>query len=216
LASARTPSAFFLAALDILEEDGFTSLTAVSLCDRVGVTRGSFYHHFLGFDDFVDRLLAYWQERYTIEAATSVEHVEDEQIQYERQRFLAEHLPHGAEAAIRAWSLVDDRVAAAQKRVDDYRLAWTASYLRRHGLSAADAQVYADLAVSSLIGLQMLDRPVDPARVRRVIAAVQDRIEQRVTGPRRRKSGGSVERLHHRTSPSAAARAVTGLSGSTN
>lgn len=169
----RTPEDFFAAALSVLESDGFTSVTAVTLCHRLGVTRGSFYHHFCSLDDFVDRFLDFWEKRYTIEATQSVEDMVDEGAQFKQQLDLAERLPHRAEAAIRAWSLVDARVAAAQRRVDDFRISSVASFLRRHRLSAEDALLYAELAVSCLIGLQQLSPPADPKKVRRVLAEVQ-------------------------------------------
>lgn len=175
----RSPQDFFDGAIEILETEGFVALTAAGLCDRMGMTRGSFYHHFTSFDDFVDRLLAYWEERYTTKPVADVEATEGEDAQRELQLHFAQVLPHGAEAAIRAWSAVSPRVAAAQRRVDAFRRESTADELRRHGLSDEDATVFADLAVASLIGMEQLDRPADVDRLLRVLGLVQTLIEER-------------------------------------
>jgi AcrR family transcriptional regulator len=53
------PEDYFHAALDILTDFGPESLTAARLCERLNVTKGSFYHHFQGMDDFVESL-AVW------------------------------------------------------------------------------------------------------------------------------------------------------------
>lgn len=177
MAVRKGPRDFFIAAFEILESDGFPALTAAGLCDRMGVTRGSFYHHFASFDDFVDALLRYWEERYTEDPVALVQALDSDVAQREEQLLLAEALPHGAEAAIRVWSTINHQVAASQRRVDDRRLATTADILRHQGLSEQDAQTYAELAVSSLAGLQLMSRPLDTHVLRRVLLEIHAGIE---------------------------------------
>lgn len=177
--SHRNPQDFFTVAFELLEDEGFLAVTAAGLCDRMGITRGSFYHHFSSIDDFVDRLLEYWEERYTTKPVASVAAIEGDDAQREEQLRFAQLLPHGAEAAIRVWSGVNVRVAAAQQRVDDFRRSSTAEHLRQLGLSDQDASDYADLAVASLIGMELLDRPVNVRRILRVLEIVQAVIESR-------------------------------------
>jgi len=174
----RTPHDYFALGLDLLQTEGFPALTAAGLCDRMGVTRGSFYHHFASFEDFVDRLMGYWEERYTTDLVAMVEALEGEQAQRQLQLRFAQLLPHGAEAAFRVWAGVNERVAAGLRRVDEHRRTSTADFLRRHGLSADEADVYADLSLASLVGLQMLDRPADLERLDRVLSEIQRQIEQ--------------------------------------
>jgi AcrR family transcriptional regulator len=173
----KGPRDFFVEAFEILESDGFPALTAAGLCDRMRVTRGSFYHHFASFDDFVDALLRYWEERYTADPFALVETLETDEARRAEQILLAQALPHGAEAAIRVWSTVNAHVASAQHRVDQRRLQTTFDLLRRQGLSEADAQTYADLAVSSLAGLQLMKRPLDADALRRVLSEIHSQIE---------------------------------------
>jgi hypothetical protein len=61
--------------------------------------------------------------------------------------------------------------------VDQRRLQTTFDLLRRQGLSEADAQTYADLAVSSLAGLQLMKRPLDADALRRVLSEIHSQIE---------------------------------------
>jgi AcrR family transcriptional regulator len=180
VAQRLTARDYFVVSLEILGSDGHTALTAAGLCERMGVTRGSFYHHFASFDEFVDRLLEHWEQQYTSDPFALVQSLVGEESQLEEQLLLAQALPHAAEIAIRMWGAVNDRVARAQSRVDGHRRASVADYLHRIGLSAADAEVYADLAVSSLVGMQLLDRPVDAARLRRVLGEVQAQARTKV------------------------------------
>ncbi|MBN9618450.1 MAG: TetR/AcrR family transcriptional regulator, partial [Actinobacteria bacterium] len=48
-------------ALVVLGEEGPEALTIAGLCERLGVTKGSFYHHFGGLPGFVDVLLESWE-----------------------------------------------------------------------------------------------------------------------------------------------------------
>ena len=54
-------SAYFDVALELLAEGGHDGLTIAALCARLGVTKGSFYHHFRDLCAFTDALLAYWE-----------------------------------------------------------------------------------------------------------------------------------------------------------
>ncbi|HEY6426077.1 MAG TPA: TetR/AcrR family transcriptional regulator [Acidimicrobiales bacterium] len=173
----RTPHDFLAFALDVLQSDGSSALTAAGLCDRMGVTRGSFYHHFTSFDDFVDRLMDYWEERYTTDLVAVVEATEGEDAQRALELHFAQLLPHGAEATFRIWAGVNDRVATGLHRVDEHRLASLADLMVRRGVPYDKAEIYADLSVASLIGLQMLDHPVQLTRLRRVLGEIQAQLE---------------------------------------
>jgi hypothetical protein len=70
-------------------------------------------------------------------------------------------------------------VATAQQRVDDFRRCSTTEHLRQLGLSDKDAADCADLAVASLIGMEMLDRPANVTQILHVLEIVQAVIDSR-------------------------------------
>jgi len=184
MAARRGPRDYFAAALDILEEDGFSRLTAVALCERLGVTRGSFYHHFPSFDVFVDRFLVEWEERYTTRPLAEVATIGDEASQLRMELDLARALPHGAEAAIRVWGTTDARARRACHRVDRRRIEALVELYRGRGLPDAAARIYSELAVAALVGLQLLDQPVDTDRVQRILGQIQRDVVARRTAAR--------------------------------
>lgn len=167
MSNRHTAADYFHEAMTVLQESGFPALTAVGLCSRMGVTRGSFYHHFAGFDDFVEQLLAYWEEHYSRALiAKSASH--DLRSQIHKQAEFAIGLPHAAEAAFRAWGTINPRVAAAQQRVDRLRHRGLAESLRRHGIPEDKADTYATIAIATLAGMQVTQRPFDPGALRAV------------------------------------------------
>ncbi|WP_239003564.1 TetR/AcrR family transcriptional regulator [Nocardia panacis] len=58
-----TKEQYFTAALEVLAECGFKGLNIGVLCRGLGVTSGSFYHHFGGWPTFVTALLEHWERQ---------------------------------------------------------------------------------------------------------------------------------------------------------
>ena len=56
-----TPRSYFDEALRVLAREGRNGLRIGRLCAALGVTSGSFYHHFGGWDGFVAALLEHWE-----------------------------------------------------------------------------------------------------------------------------------------------------------
>ena len=48
------------AALDVLAERGIEGVRIDRLCERIAMTKGSFYHHFDGREDLLDAVADYW------------------------------------------------------------------------------------------------------------------------------------------------------------
>ena len=144
----------------ILADSGHRGLTIHGLCRHVGVSTGSFYHHFANWDHFVAALLAQWegdQERQMNAAAAA-----DSQLRrIEIARDLASMYQHATEAAIRAWSLSDDQVRRVQERVDDVRRRHLVSLLRHSGVAAERAELLASVGLAILVGLQQLQGGAD-------------------------------------------------------
>jgi AcrR family transcriptional regulator len=177
----RTRQDFFDAAFSLLEESGFPSLTASGLCDRLAVTRGSFYHHFESFEAFVTELLANWETRYSRELITRAETVTDLAGRLRYHIELAVALPHKAEAALRAWASVDRTVAAAQRRIDQIRSEYLASLLLAHGIDQREAEAFSSLALNAFIGFEM----TEPAGSTAKLAVMYDYLIRCLTDGRR-------------------------------
>ena len=135
---------YFEAGLDLLAEGGVASQTIANLCERLGITKGSFYHHFTSLGDFRDQLLAYWEANQEA-AMDSADSAGAEWV-------APAH--HPIDAAVRAWSQSDETVAAAQGRIDALRLKAVSKELRSAGASAERARALANLGLAIQIGVQ--------------------------------------------------------------
>lgn len=121
-------ASWFEAANAILATDGYGALKLAPLCKRLGVTTGSFYHSFDNWQDFTNALLDAWLLERTERLAEVARESADPVQALEMLIGNVFGFNHRAEAAIRVWAGVDDRVAAIQRKVDEgrYQAALTA------------------------------------------------------------------------------------------
>src|SRR6266446_3188026 len=103
--------------LVLLEEAGAEALTIESLTNRLGVTKGSFYHHFANYQDFQERLLEFWEEEGTLRIIQWAEQEASPPEKLARVMQASLH-PSRLDVALRAWALQDERVRDHQQRID--------------------------------------------------------------------------------------------------
>lgn len=127
--------AWIEAGLSLLRRDANQRLTVEPLCDAMGKTKGSFYHHFEDMAAFEDALLASWKQAHTLAPIDIAEGLHGPQARSqstvaERRRALYRavgKLDLQLEVAIRAWAVGDARARRAQVDVDRTRVTYLAS-----------------------------------------------------------------------------------------
>ena len=152
---------YFGVALDLLAEGGPPAVTIAALCQRLGVTKGSFYHHFPNGPAFQVALLDHWEQAFGHGMADYAVRVADPGPRITLLVQLAVDLHHEAETAIRALARTDAHAAAVQARVDARRVAVVAETLAAVGIPADRAERLAQTGVAILVGTQQMERPVD-------------------------------------------------------
>lgn len=150
---------YFQAAFEILAEAGPEGVTATNMCERLGVTKGSFYYHFYSMPEFVEAFLAHWEHAWQV----LLEDFGREPDPLRRMGLVTTAvtgMSHEAEAALRAWGHSNQVIADAQMRIDrsaeELTGAMIAPFVSAELLSVHTAQL-----ISVGIGLQHRGRPVD-------------------------------------------------------
>ena len=161
------------AGLELLAAEGAPAVTIERLTGKLGVTKGSYYHHFTGTAGFRTALLEYFEAQFTTRLIDSVEREPGAEPWAKLQHLLKLVLsdPDSArlEIAVRAWALQDAEARAAQERVDRTRT----DYLRElcRGLKAdVDADRLAQLLYLILIGSEQVLPPVPTSELREIYA----------------------------------------------
>ena len=169
-------SQWLSAGLEALRKGGVGAVRVERLAGAVGVTKGSFYHHFRDRGALLDALLEYWSREMT---DAEFERVRGKRGLPARLEALAEDvLEKGMgryDPAIRAWARHERRVAAAVGQVDRRRVRALTAFFAEGGFAAAEARTRARLFYTFLLGEPQVRVPArepgELARMVRMLAA---------------------------------------------
>jgi AcrR family transcriptional regulator len=170
-----SPVDYYDAAFGVLAERGPSGLTIAALCQRLGVTKGSFYHHFNDLPTFNQGLLEHWASEHATRLIALSESITDSAERFELLQGIAVGLPHDAEAAIRAWSWSDPMVADVVHRVDQARLAHLTAAGMDAGRPEDQARLLATISLATLIGMQQLERPTQRRTMEHIFSELRAR-----------------------------------------
>ncbi|MCP2261487.1 transcriptional regulator, TetR family [Streptoalloteichus tenebrarius] len=162
------------AGLATLAEDGAQALTIERLSGRLGLTKGSFYHHFRNMGAFRAALLDHFEARYTTSFIDVVERAGGSPRE-RLDHLLNLALAHGdfstsLDVAFRAWALQDAEANAAQERVDRRRTEYLRDLCVTAGIDAEEATSVARLMYLVLVGARQVVPPISAEEMRHVYA----------------------------------------------
>jgi AcrR family transcriptional regulator len=175
--SAVTREAYFTTGLDVLADLGYGGLKLAEVCDRLGVTTGSFYHFFSNWPAYTRGLVEHWRKVSTTRLVELVRAEPDPRRRIDRIIDIGLNLPHGAEAAIRAWSSADPDVYAVQKDVDRQRHNITRECALQILHDERQAELFADWAVYLLVGYEQSTLPRDKGALEWIVAQLLDALD---------------------------------------
>ena len=132
--------AWLQTAMDVLAKEGQAKLHVENLASKLGVTKGSFYHHFEDREDFVLAILDYWSTVFTERVNAEVD--ESGLPASERLLLLMKMIDHDGldryDAAFRSWAAQDPAVAKVVKKVDRSRFEFVRSMFAEMGFKGND------------------------------------------------------------------------------
>jgi AcrR family transcriptional regulator len=143
-------------AFEALCEGGIEALRVEPLAAGLGVTKGSFYHHFENRRSLHLAMLDEWERRGTGEIIDEIDEPPRDAVErlqaLARRIFASSGRADDIEVAIRAWAVVDDVAAAAVDRVDARRVDYVAALVKECGFAGPLAKRRARLLYRVLIG----------------------------------------------------------------
>jgi AcrR family transcriptional regulator len=168
---------YFDTGLAILSDLGYGGLKLAEVCQRLGVTTGSFYHYFPSWSAYTRQLVTHWHEAVTAKviAVTAAEPDPRRRIHSLIEAGLA--LPHGAESAIRVWGAIDPQVRSVQAAVDRQRFDVMYTSAREILGNERQAQLFAAWAVYLLVGYEQAILPPDTAGLAWIVAQLLDALD---------------------------------------
>ncbi len=166
----KTKNDWFIVSINILVEKGSSGLTIDALTKQLGVTKGSFYHHFSNYQQFKIDLLTFFEEEGTLGIITQTEQVDTPQ---EKLRRLMEIIvvetaryPAKVEVAMRTWALRDSEVRSLIERVDEQRIGYVQDLCSEIVGDAKQGLLMAELMYTILVGSEHTMPPLSQTRLR--------------------------------------------------
>lgn len=163
MASGATRDAYLETGLAVLSDLGYGGLKLAEVCNRLGVTTGSFYHFFSNWSAYTRELIGHWQQMSTTLLIESLRAETDPRRRIDSVISIGLNLPHGTEAAIRTWSNLDSDVYAVQVAVDKQRHDIVRESAFEILQDERQAELLADWAVYLLVGYEQATLPRDRA-----------------------------------------------------
>jgi AcrR family transcriptional regulator len=159
---ARTSKQDWLVAgLQILAEHGAPGLTIDRLTMALGLTKGSFYHHFQSLSGYRAALLDYIESKIAEQVAATAQAPSPAAGIAQLFDPLAAPAP-ALEVALRAWAWQDDEVRAVQARIDERRAQRAHSFCRQIAEDDEQAVLMSRLAQALMIGSTQVQPPLGP------------------------------------------------------
>ncbi|MTD45568.1 TetR family transcriptional regulator [Conexibacter sp. W3-3-2] len=158
--SARRPSKdpqdWIDAALAAVEEGGLAAVAVEPLARRLGVTKGSFYHHFADRPALLRAMLAAWEDRFVRAQQVEFDAIPDPRERLHRLLHLA-YVDLRPTVIVRLLAAVDDPdVAQALARAAEVRIGMLERTFRQLGLPPARARHRAAATYGAYLGLAQL------------------------------------------------------------
>jgi AcrR family transcriptional regulator len=164
--------------LRVLADEGAPGLRIDRLAARLGLSKGSFFHHFDGIAAYRRAVLERWESA----AVFEVENWPPQALLEDLAARVGNMIDLRLEAAIRAWALQDADAAAAQERVDRARLATLESVWARMVPDPARARAAALLPHLLVIGASVALPPTSRADLESAFGLLAELIPSVIPG----------------------------------
>ncbi len=140
------------AAFEIMVDDGIGGVKIQRLCERLGVTKGSFYWHFEDIDSFLGALADRWADESAHLPGLDDDGADPEQVLLRAMKLFADGHNRNLTRAMRDWAQTDERARAAIRLADRAVFAAVQSALVRLGFEAGEAELRAKILYYAGVG----------------------------------------------------------------
>jgi AcrR family transcriptional regulator len=151
------------AGLRLLAASGIDSVKVETLTKELHISKGSFYHYWHTRSEFLNALLACWEEQRTLRVIEEMEKIPDPQERFQRLFEISFSADKKLEAAIHHWANVDASVARRVAATEEVRVVYITKLLCDMGKPFTQANALARLCYFVYLGWIDWSQRNDPA-----------------------------------------------------
>jgi AcrR family transcriptional regulator len=142
------------AAFEIMVDEGIGGVKVPRLCERLGVTKGSFYWHFADVDAFLGALATRWAEESerTPGPLTVEDPADAESVLVSAMEQFADRRVRNLTRAMREWAQTDERARTALRSADEALFHRIKDAFTSLGFSNLEAEVRGKILYYSGVG----------------------------------------------------------------
>lgn len=149
-------NSWLLEGFKTLDAEGFSRITIDNLCEKQKRSKGSFYYHFKNIDGYIEELMKYWVQEYTVTPIKTAEINKTPALIYKALADMVFKSPYKVERVIRAWGYSNPVIREYVNKVDKIRIDYMVALKKEAGSDEKTAYNSAVLEFAILIGIQQL------------------------------------------------------------
>lgn len=187
--------------VEVLAEEGAGGVRIDRIAARLGLSKGSFHHHFDGAAGFKQDLLAHLEDRQTRALSRAVAEAQAGGGRSGRESFQnllpllgvsrGELYRPQLETALRAWALTDPDAAQAQASIDEQRLEAIRSIWRRITDDEEEVRLASLLPYVIVVGATVVLPPLEVDDLRRLYERILPLVPEDAPATRSERDGSS-------------------------
>jgi len=166
------------AGLNVLVAHGPDGLNVETLTGHLAVSKGSFYHHFVGLPEYRSQLLAHLEQ---IGFADVVAQVDDDLPAFEQLDRLTNEISRldlSGDRAVRLWAERDVEARALIERLDARRLAYLTNLFTEVLGDRAEGQAFARMGYALFLGAGQMRPPLEGEEYRQMTQRLSQLLPQ--------------------------------------
>ncbi|MEJ2739009.1 MAG: TetR/AcrR family transcriptional regulator [Dehalococcoidia bacterium] len=153
-----------------LTDSGPQALTIEALCVRLGVTKGSFYHHFRNRQDYIKELLKDWQQETTVQIINASQSETNTGKEIDTLLRLVFTIPPERDLAVRALALYEPEARIFQEDIDRNRRTYLEKINNAFVDGAEESRLMAIIDYAWYLGIRLMFPPLDEDDKEKMIA----------------------------------------------
>lgn len=155
--------------LEVLVERGPDGLKIDALTAHLGVSKGSFYHHFAGLPEYRSQLLAHLEQVGFADVVAGVDDDLSAAQQLDRLTDAVSRLDLSGERAVRLWAARDAEARALVERLDGRRLAYLTELFAEVLGDRAGGGMFARMGYALFLGAAQMQPPIEGEEYRQMV-----------------------------------------------